>query len=228
MAEENSKDVMELREEIKELSRAMEKRFDKAHEKMVDNSNHISSLEGKFMGNSALFTYLNDEISRVRQELKIIDTELRNIKNDYNELRKSIFGKSDFGENKTIVERLEFGIERMDALGKRIEGLQENYNISATRLSLLEDDKEKIKRIVNEYTTKTIYELAAINAYQTVRDFIRVRISNFISSISTISSKLFHSVLFRIIMALLGLILSAPIVEEIRKILEQILIQITN
>lgn len=217
---DNITEINELREEIKELTRHIDKRFDKAHEKLADNSNHISNLEGKIMGNAALFTYLNDEISRIKQELKIFDTEFRLLRAEYNEIRQSIFGVSKLGENKTVTERIESSIGRMEMLSKKIDTLQENYNISITRLSLLEDDKEKLKRIVNEYTTKTIYELAAINAYQSIRSFIKVRYNNIRASISTIASKLFHSVLFRIIMALIGLILSAPIVEEIRKIVE--------
>ena len=220
------KDINELREEIRELSRQVSNRFDRAYEKMTDNSNHISNLEGKIMGNAALFTYLNDEISRIKQELKIFDTEFRSLRAEYHEIRQSIFGVSKLGENKTIAERIESGVNRMDGLHKKIESLQENYNISVTRLSLLEEEKEKIKRIVNEYTTKTIYELAAINAYQSIRSFFKVRYSKAKTSITTIASKLFHSVLFRIIMALIGLLLSAPIVEEIRKILEMLIAEL--
>jgi chromosome segregation ATPase len=226
MTQEYDKNMEELREEIKELSRYIDSRLEKANEKMINNSTHISNLEGKFMGNSALFTYLNDEISRIRQELKIFDSQFRALKHEYNELRESVFGESKIGESKTIVERLETNVSKMEMIGKKIEGLQENYNVSVTRLSLLEDEKEKIKRIVNEYTTKTIYELAAINAYQSMRGFIRVRFGKIRSSVSTVASKLFHSVLFRIIMALVTLSLSAPIFEELRKIIEQILIDL--
>jgi hypothetical protein len=59
-----------------------------------------------------------------------------------------------------------------------------------------------------------------------MRGFIRVRFGKIRSSVSTVASKLFHSVLFRIIMALVTLSLSAPIFEELRKIIEQILIDL--
>ena len=222
-----------VKRELDEFKVAIENKFDKINEKIYSYSNSLSALEGAFRtseiyirgklaNNDKLFEYLTDQLLLIRKEINENENELIVLKKDFTDLKDSIYGRSKLGETKTVSEKIEDEKITISEMSNRILKIENNISYSLEKLSLLETEKDIIKKIVNDMTNNSVYETAAIDMYRKIRTFIIKRFYLLRKAFSTIISKTMNSIFIRIILVLLAALLSAPIMQRISQIITEI------
>lgn len=222
-----------VKRELDEFKVAVENKFDKINERIYSYSNNLSSLEGafktsenyiksKFLNNDKLFGYFSDQILEIRKEINENENELLLLKKDFENLKSSIYGESKLGETKTVSEKLEEEKVNITEMSNRILKIENNINSSLEKLILLENEKELIKKIVGDLTSKTVYETVILDIYRKIRFFTIRRFVLLKKALYAIISRTVNSIFVRIILVLLAALLSAPIMQKITEILQKL------
>lgn len=222
-----------VKRELDEFKVAIEHKFDKINEKIYSYSNSLSALEGafetsesyiknKFANNDKIFEYFSDQILEVRKEINQNENELIVLKKDFDTLKKSIYGRSQLGETKTVSEKIEDEKSTIQEISDRIIKMETNISYSLEKLSLLENEKELIKKIVNDLTGTTVYETAIFNFSRKVRFFVIKRLQLLKKAFMILLNRTMNSIFVKIILVLLAALLSAPIMQKITEIIQGI------